>query len=1809
MLLLATSPVLGGPSNLGCDRKLEVGEIIMAALAVRHDVAPRFQGRACGGSYTAGEKLLVELTEGGTLALLLEGAVFTSPSARCSGRRLDFLSLAASPSAPAQLEIDTSGGAGPVSVWFGVGEAYGLAVRVSDRCTLQRRGGAEGAPPLAPPPSPPRASPLDEYDWAAHALPNGTARCVGSSGGVDGCRLLLGVGVPSAAGVALQLTSRASGWVGLGTSVDGSMDSGGAGSPSLVTFFDAGQPPRQAYSILYSYNLADVRERRRLPTDRISVTSAHRRDGVTRVTYWVEFAPCGRGAPLAACSDRPTWFLLAAAASDKVQAHEVAYDVQLTFGEGGEVSWRAGFSLWLVVGHALMMGFAFAVCSPIGILMTRLRQEATKLAAVRARAHRARTQTVRRKMQPWFLAHMALQSSALLFALGGVGVALAMVRTHAAAAHARVGYAVVALFLMQAALGFFRPHAPGPGQKVTLRRRAWRELHRAIGWSVLPVAWLAFYFGVREAMHHVVSLGPPAQISPPPALPPRPASPLDDGAVDGGSPASPPSPPHAPPPPPSAPPELSAQVQLAASRLDEQLLSTPALLPLLLRLPIHGDAAAASAPLPLDAHASWATHAGVAHAAALLEQIGAAAAPSLGGASLRRLAALVAIERAGGPHLDFYASDDAAAPPPSPPPPAAAAWGRGGVEAVEYLCSLGFSEAEAVALMGAHSLGRCARADGFHAPFDSTPSALDAAYFAELFTRPWREEGGGRLSAPAAEAGGAPSFLRTDSDGSLAHDWRFYPHARAFAANTTLFRDAFRAAAGRLLRLGGGATDRFVPHALNLSRRAAAEAANAAHAVELRAEGAGLPAVRLEWEWVGGVVSFTLRVGAPVHWLGLGVSERGGMVRPSPSLAVVGVAAEGVAIRRLVAQDASAPQGSAPLLSAEEAALYPALHSGESRRLEVVDGSTLLHFTADAAWVEAFAAGGAEPAHFIWAHAPPSSVELSHHFIHRGAVALDLSSGAPTPAATPFDSANACSSSALFQTALCYVTYSPEAKQSPWIDAVRYDHQVELSRNFLVRWNVHGTYPNGYVLFELQARTLGWLAFGIKRSEEKLSTHGMVDTDMFLGRVVDGVGLVTDAWSFAVAAPVEDRLFANHTENVIQASVSGYEDAAAGISVVTFKRNFTSDDAWDFPLAPGELTVVFALSQLNSDDLATYHGPSRGFARLVIVPHQVDSTVMTIMLMVPAVGLLATLLYCWCRSAHGRKDQIFRLDGKRPELHLPDGLVYHLFLSHIWSTGQDQVAVIKRRLQTLQPGIRIFLDVDDLEDIGALEMYVRQTAVVLIFLSRGYFFSKNCIREVTAAVDQSKRLILVHEQNAEKGGAPLDSLMAECPAEYLHAVFFTRVAAPHDGSSEGGRSRRRGQSWKGARAVTLAPRADSASAAASESSHQRRILYYSRKATAAEGKAGGVAASPATDGASSPSKSSERITDGTLSEDSEMWRQRTPIPWLRVESYQLESLKLIVEEMLHSLPQYQALPTPPRLFFGSNPDKLRWWLEKPHYLISSAHNPGAAAVVRRLVDFEGGDRLLAPTEEEIAFFSRHVQAYTAHKGASAPNARVTSRLTVRTSVPERPALFRRNSRGWADAHKTDCPSGCPLPRHVFFILYLNDQTWVGEAGDQLAAEVRAVISLGIKLQVLHEQDPAAGGVEFDRFLHLTPKDLVVNGLYKQIAVALYSGSHAGISYEEVLKSLGLSKRKISNWQFSSSVSSLSLRHASKKSLKRANEGSPSSGANDSCRSGSNHSGLRILDPGKADSVGSLPGLELKKIDEVSSVNDAPNMTV
>ena len=135
----------------------------------------------------------------------------------------------------------------------------------------------------------------------------------------------------------------------------------------------------------------------------------------------------------------------------------------------------------------------------------------------------------------------------------------------------------------------------------------------------------------------------------------------------------------------------------------------------------------------------------------------------------------------------------------------------------------------------------------------------------------------------------------------------------------------------------------------------------------------------------------------------------------------------------------------------------------------------------------------------------------------------------------------------------------------------------------------------------------------------------------------------------------------------------------------------------------------------------------------------------------------------------------FRLlsTGNQPELALAKGHKWHMFLSHIWSTGQDQCAVLKRQLCLLLTGVSVFLDVDDLEDIGALEEYIDQSALIMIFVSKGYFLSKNCLREVLCASVKDKPLSLMHDP--VRGGATLKTIIEEeCLEEVRGYVFDDR---------------------------------------------------------------------------------------------------------------------------------------------------------------------------------------------------------------------------------------------------------------------------------------------------------------------------------------------------------------------------------------------------------------------------------------------------
>ena len=158
-----------------------------------------------------------------------------------------------------------------------------------------------------------------------------------------------------------------------------------------------------------------------------------------------------------------------------------------------------------------------------------------------------------------------------------------------------------------------------------------------------------------------------------------------------------------------------------------------------------------------------------------------------------------------------------------------------------------------------------------------------------------------------------------------------------------------------------------------------------------------------------------------------------------------------------------------------------------------------------------------------------------------------------------------------------------------------------------------------------------------------------------------------------------------------------------------------------------------------------------------------DHFVLTVILWMAVLGAIIALVVIFMlqlgvEMARRRREQLSakarrlrrKSDLKEVEAPCLPPKSFHLFLSHVWRTGQDQMRVIKQRLMEMVPNLVVFLDVDDLTDGKGAE-YVDKSEAVLIFLSNGYFHSANCMRELLRAVFRRKRLITLSESDLDHG--------------------------------------------------------------------------------------------------------------------------------------------------------------------------------------------------------------------------------------------------------------------------------------------------------------------------------------------------------------------------------------------------------------------------------------------------------------------------
>jgi hypothetical protein len=226
---------------------------------------------------------------------------------------------------------------------------------------------------------------------------------------------------------------------------------------------------------------------------------------------------------------------------------------------------------------------------------------------------------------------------------------------------------------------------------------------------------------------------------------------------------------------------------------------------------------------------------------------------------------------------------------------------------------------------------------------------------------------------------------------------------------------------------------------------------------------------------------------------------------------------------------------------------------------------------------------------------------------------------------------------------------------------------------------------------------------------------------------------------------------------------------------------------------------------------------------------------------------------------------------------------------------------------------------------------------------------------------------------------------------------------------------------------------------------------------------------------------------------------RKVIEWRRIKDFQLVSLKLIATELIWACPGFAN-----------------------HY--HSAYDDGVT-----LVQSSSGAVAELTTAELTMLPSLYADIYVRGEITELQlNFKGTARMYASPNNPGANKAATVIQRGMVGLEL----SSSPPPSASHFLLYLAHQTWVGEAGERLAEEVRNAMRTNQSIVMLHENDMQNGGCEFDRFFSTTPQDIIANGLYKALAVAYYPGPFRPVSVKLVAKCLGGSPSKglrLWNW--------------------------------------------------------------------------------
>ena len=380
---------------------------------------------------------------------------------------------------------------------------------------------------------------------------------------------------------------------------------------------------------------------------------------------------------------------------------------------------------------------------------------------------------------------------------------------------------------------------------------------------------------------------------------------------------------------------------------------------------------------------------------------------------------------------------------------------------------------------------------------------------------------------------------------------------------------------------------------------------------------------------------------------------------------------------------------------------------------------------------------------------------------------------------------------------------------------------------------------------------------------------------------------------------------------------------------------------------------------------------------------------------------------------------------------------------------------------------------------------MRATAVMLFFLSKHYFTSRNCLREVKASLDEKRPLVLVHEQQQEKGGGPLETIWAECREELRSCIFDGRTPITWHRISH-------------YQNLTLKLIATEMLRHGPKYSSQRSSSSMLTKFIAAAQS-------------SRNSSSREELTSGER-------RRSSLVQWLAVQEakppavQQEEAAAAVKVQAVHrgnsarqlwsSLSGKLIPGTELSLVLPGEVKIAELELPRPLVLWCSAGNPGAAAMAHELKDaLVGGGDAIQVVEER-------------------PNVRVLEAQGKSVAM-----LLYLNKDTWVvppgvlEHDVRAAGFGAGLVRMASKLLELR------RTGSGLNERGAGAASAGkIRIVLVHEADPAKGGCDFGTFFGTTPQGLIDEGIYKDIAIALHTPPHRAISLALVAQALGASKR-------------------------------------------------------------------------------------